>query len=281
MIIKRSKLFSDKKDKAIGAGTIGVGGALLAKTRKGHLTGKVTRYHDTNTENVKNILKEGLKAKKANDPNNFTNLLLDDVAPDKKRDLIYTAKKRSGAFTVGTTRTGETILNPDLKIKDKLNILRGKAKSHKVLKLEFDYDKLKDSPRIVNPELRGAKNYKEFAHDTIKKRYKNMGYNDKMIEDELKKIPKSQIDKAAKGYKKSFNILNKDTHIFKGDISPSNIVGGKGYHKRTIGQVASYIKKNPKRFGKEAAKGLAGAALIGYGVHRLLRKNKEDDSKKK
>lgn len=201
------------------------------------------------------------------DPDNLTNTVLNansrNPGADKLKDLVYTSKNKSGAFKVGIRRAqlrgqiGHNGIFEEIHPHEDVykEILRGKSPYHKTLKLEFDYDKIKHSPKIENPELYGIK-----TAEDIQKLYP--GINKRSAKIQLKS-------------------LGRDTHIFKGDISPSNIVGGKGYHKRTIGQVASYIKKNPKRFGKEAAKGLAGAALIGYGVHRLLRKNKEDDSKKK
>ena len=129
MIVKRNKTFSIKKNIAIGVGAIGLGGALLAKTKKGHLTGKVTRYHDTETKNVGNILREGIKSKHSMDPGNITNTTLKDVALDKKKDLVYTSKTKRGAFNIGETRAGEDIPNPDLRLKDRLNLLRGKSKN--------------------------------------------------------------------------------------------------------------------------------------------------------
>lgn len=279
MIIKR-KLFSNKEDDnkknlAIGAGAAGTGGVLLAKTRKGHLTGKVTRYHDTNTENIKNILNEGLKASKANDPNNFTNTLLNDVDMSKKKDLIYTAKKKKLAFEVGAKRTGEIPTDTYRFFK--------RAKKHKVLKLEFDYDQIKNNPRITNPELRGAKNGDEFLYKIREKVLKDRGLNKDQIRHQLNMLQNQPSERQKTIFKEAFNDLNEGTHIFKGNIDSSHIVGGKGYHKRTLKQIGKYIKNNPKRFGKEAIKGAAGAALLGYGAKKLYdhyKKDKDDNTKK-
>lgn len=109
MIILRDKLFSKKKERDSSdndedkkreedenkAAIAGIGAAgILATTKPGRLTGKVTRYHNTEKKNVKSILKEGLKAKYSEDPNNLTNRVVRDVDMSKKKDLIYTAKKK-------------------------------------------------------------------------------------------------------------------------------------------------------------------------------------------
>lgn len=253
MIIIRSKYFSkeDSSDskKAVGGTIAGTGALGLSKVKTGRLTGKVTRYHDTEKKNVEKILNEGLKAKYAEDPNNLTNQVLKDVDMSKKKGLVYTAKKKSTARSVGQSRQARK--NPDpFKLLFKPD--------HKVLKLEFDYDDLKNSERIANPELRGAKNAKEF--------FKHVGYG--KYED-LDPFSRRQVDKA-------YDQLNNGTHIFRGDIDPSHIVGGKGYKKRTLKQVAKYIKNNPKRFGKEAAKVVGSAALVGTGAKLLYDSAKKD-----
>lgn len=260
MIIIRSKYFSDQEDiedtkKAVGGTVAGAGALGLSKIKTGRLTGKVTRYHDTEKKNVENILNEGLKAKYAEDPNNITNQVLKDVDMSKKRGLVYTAKNKSVAKSVGQARQARK--NPDpFKLLFKPD--------HKVLKLEFDYDDLKNSERIANPELRGAKNAKEFYNKT--KGFFNPDY------DKLDPLSKGQVNKAYHG-------LNEGTHIFRGDIDPSHIVGGKGYKKRTMKQVAKYIKNNPKRFGKEAAKVVGSAALVGAGAKMLYDSAKKKDDK--
>lgn len=127
-------------------------------------------------------------------------------------------------------------------------------KNNKTLKLEFDYDELKGSPRIENPELRGSKNWKEFN----------------------KKVPQDPISAYT-----SYKTLGEGTHIFKGDIDPKHIVGGKGYKKRTLEQIKKYIKNNPKRFGKEAAKVGTGLIIGGYAVKKAIDSGKKKKKKQK
>lgn len=259
MIIIRQKYFSDQEDiedtkRAIGGTAAGTGALGLTKTKTGRLTGKVTRYHDTEKKNIENILSEGLKAKYAEDPNNITNQVLKDVDMSKKKGLVYTAKKKkSTAKSVGQARQARKSKNSDL-----YNLLF--KPDHKVLKLEFDYDDLKNSERIANPELRGAKNSKDFFNRASRGRGKY---------EKLDPLSRKIVDK-------TYDQLNEGTHIFRGDIDPSHIVGGKGYKKRTIKQVAKYIKNNPKRFGKEAAKVVGSAALVGAGAKMLYDSAKKD-----
>ena len=231
MIIKRLKYFSDKDSKLKG-GVAGIGSvAVLSRVKPNHLTGKVVRYHNTEEKNVKNILEEGIKSKYSMDPGNLANQRLPDINPSEKEGLVYTSKSKRMADGVGKNRT---------------------AKS-KTLKLEFDYDELKNQEKIKNPELRGARNWKEYLEIRSKKH------------PEFKDLPKSKI-------KKAFKALDEETHIFKGDIDSSHIVGGKGYKKRSLKQVGRYIKNNPGRFGKEAAKIGVGASLGAYSLNKLKEK---------
>lgn len=225
----------DNLDKATVAG-IGSAG-LLSTTKTGRLTGKVTRYHNTEIGNVENILNEGIKGKYAADPNNITNKVVGDVDPSKKENLIYTAKKKSLADNVGKHR-------------QQLGGQPGRT-----LKLEFDYDDIKNSERIANPELRGAKNSKEFREAFKKAKGYDLGYLSS---------------------KEAWKSLNDDTHVFRGDIDPKYIVGGKGYKKRTLRQVARYIKNNPGRFSKEAAKVGVGVGLGAYALKKLRDSSNED-----
>ena len=247
MKILRFKTFSStgnkeshSKEKALVSGIGSV--ALLGSTKIGRLTGKVTRYHNTEEKNVKSILNEGIKSKYSKDPNNLTNQCLSDVDLSKKEGLIYTSKSRKMADEIGKNRKGE-----------------GKSRT---LKLEFDYDDIKSQKKIKNPELRGARDWKEYLKIRSKKH------------PEFKDLSKSKI-------KKAFKALDEETHIFRGDIDPSHIVGGKGYKRRTLKQIGRYIKNNPGRFGKEAVKVGAGVGLGVYSGKKVYDLLKEKDSKTK
>lgn len=225
MIILRNKSFSkkekenDDKDLMIG-GTAAVGGTIvLGNTKKNRLTGKVVRYHDAPTEVIDKIKEEGLKIKYADDPNNLTNQILRDVPKEEKTGKIYTAKKKKGAFVVGTTRAyNNGQIGYEEMIREQLI---GKSPHHKVLKLEFDYDEdIKGKKHIKNPELRGAKNAKEFFNKRPRGLFEFRGEWD-----ELNPIDKLQ-------QKQAYDTLSeKETHIFDHDIDSSKIVGGKGYKK--------------------------------------------------
>lgn len=264
MIIQR--LFSKRDNRTensnlstnIGVGGVAGGGLILSKTKTGRLTGKVTRYHDAPAELIDKIKQEGLKASYSTDPNNLTNSVLTDIPMDKKAGLVYTAKRKKDAFGAGVTRS---------KIKGQIDdvgatkeILSGKSPNHKVLKLEFDYDDIKNMERVENPELKGSKNVKEWYEKLPKSKKDLMGLSEKF--DDLSPIKKLEM-------KESYKSLGERTHVFKGDIDPSHIVGGKGYKKRGIKDIARYIKNNPKRFGKELSKVGVGTGLVGYGLYEL------------
>ena len=233
MIILRQKQYN----KSIKSGLLALGSiGLLSSIKPERLTGKVVRYHNTEAKNVDSIMKEGLKTKHSEDPDNLTNLALKNIDIDKKKGLIYTSKSKRVADKVGEARE-----------RTKTGSEENASKNNKTIKLVFDYDEIKNNPKIENPELRGAKDWKEY-----------------------KKIRKYDSDKLAK---KVFRGLNDETHIFNNDIDSSHIVGGKGYEKRKLKQILKYIKNNPGRFGKEAAKLVTGIALS-IGAVKTYKKKK-------
>ena len=102
----------------------------------------------------------------------------------------------------------------------------------------------------------GAKTFKEYRERLIKHF------------PQLKDCPGSVL-------RDNYNSVGKNTHIFRGDIKPENIVGGKGYKKRTLNQTVKYIKNNPSRFGKEAAKDGIGVGLGSYAIKKIIDSNKK------
>lgn len=256
---KNKDSYSGEKALASGIGSA----ALLGSTKTGRLTGKVTRYHNTENKNVQNILEEGLKSKYADDPNNLTNMALPDIDKKKKSGLVYTSKKKRDGLGVGVAREYHKKIkagNIWKRISGAgLDDLEDAKKNSTTLKLEFDYDDLKNSERIENPELRGAKTWKEY-------------------QSKLKQKGRNVSDLVAK---EEFKALNEGTHIFRGDIGSNHIVGGKGYKKRSMKQIGRYIKNNPGRFGKEAAKVVAGVGLGAYSGKKVYDSLKEKDSKTK
>ena len=94
MIILRQKQYN----KSIKSGLLALGSiGLLSSIKPERLTGKVVRYHNTEAKNVDSIMKEGLKTKYSEDPDNLTNLALKSIDMDKKKGLIYTSKSKSVA----------------------------------------------------------------------------------------------------------------------------------------------------------------------------------------
>jgi len=263
MIVLRQNMFSKKtKDKnntidnaVIGTGAAITGGSLASRKVRGRLTGKVVRYHNTEAENVKSILEEGLKASKANNPESYTRQVLTHIKADPALDnKIYTAKKRSVANSVGAGK--ENLKgNPFGALRESIF-----PKKHKTLKLVFDYDKdIKGKPRIENPELLGAKNWKEYHERRPKS----------LLEDVLGEDMSKYMSKDA------YKALGEGTHVFDHDIDPSKIVGGKGYKRRSLKDVKRYIKNNPKRFAKGAAPVAVGAGVIATGAALKHKHNKD------
>jgi hypothetical protein len=259
----KNKFYSDEDEErkeaidnaVIGAGAAFTGGSLASRKVRGRLTGKVVRYHNTEAENVKSILEEGLKVSKSNDPDSYTRRILRHLDGDKNLDnKIYTAKRRLDANEIGATKEVHKGNKGAL-----MEIIR--PTKHKTLKLVFDYDKdIKGSPKIENPELLGAKNWREY-HERRPKGLLEFG---QMAEDQSKA---------------AFKSLGEGTHIFDHDIDPSKIVGGKGYKRRTLKDIKNYIKNNPKRFAKGVIPVAIGTGVLATGV-ALKHKHNKDKKKK-
>ena len=256
MKILRTKLFSEHKDissdgtersrkvKGLSGAALAIGGTVALSTVKpSRLTGKVVRYHNTDLENVNKIMEEGLKTVHSEDPNNLTNLALKNKIPaDKKKGLIYTTKRKFIANGCGAQRSflnGKLLgHNRDKNVSRKILREWINPKHSKTLTLVFDYDKdIKGSRHIENPEVL---------------------YNNKHS-----KLAKSVM-------------LENGTHIFDHDIDPSHIKGSKHFKKHTFEDFKRYVKNNPKRFGKEAAKVAAGTAAVVGGTTYAYKKLKKD-----
>lgn len=118
-----------------------------------------------------------------------------------------------------------------------------RPKHSKTLEIVLDYEKdVKGSKKIRNPEL-----------------------------DARRFLPLNQ---------ETQRMLDEGTHIFDHDIDPSKIKGSRHFKKRTMDDVKNYIKKNPKRFGKEAAKVVLGTAAIAGGAAYAYKKTRGSKDKK-
>lgn len=242
MIIKR-KLFSKKdnnKKLKEGAGLSSIigGGYLISKSNnKGDLTGRHKFYHSTEKKNVKSILKSGLKGSKALEDGNFTNSFLHGAGKDDGRELVYLAKNKKSAKNVSDAR---------------IEAGRGKSKTLKVEIPHEDYKKMKIANG--NPELEGAKTYKEFLNNSSYR--KDNRYNRSLWKD-------------LGGDK------NSNTRMIEGNIDSKYIVDGKGYKKLSTKELKNYIKKNPKKFLRGAGKLSLGVSGV-YVGGKLLRNNAEN-----
>ena len=230
IIILGQHSFSDKKkDNKIKGGAAGLGSAVVLSQVK---PGRLT----------------GKVVRYHNtDEKNIENILKEGIKSEYSKDPNNLTNQR---LTDIDPKEKEGLIYTSKSKKMANEVGKNRKGNSKTLKLEFDYDEIKSQRKIKNPELRGAENWKEYLEIRSKKH------------PEFRSLPKSKI-------KKAFKALNDETHIFRGDINPSNIVGGKGYKKRTLKQVSRYIKNNPGRFGKEAAKIGVGASLGAYSIKKL------------
>lgn len=268
------KRVSKKMNKrlAIASGvTIYKGGKLISNSIN-EITGLERTYHNTERKNIDNILKEGIKSKYAADPENLTNSALVDIDMDKKKDLVYLAKKKADADDIGRARreqSAEVITDP---VTGRRRLNYAKKDTGKTLHVNIPYEDLKKMNLVENPELRGAKNKKEF-----RKIYK------KLIElgdgEELSEADKISSDD-------HYKFLKNDTYTIKGDIDPKYIKESKKYNKYKLRDFGKYVKNNPKRFIKGVGKASLGGGLISLGSiglvkfgKKLIKNNKKEEKK--
>ena len=254
---KDQKLTNKEKAGAALIGTgVSSGAYLLPKINKDRLKGTVTRYHNTAAENVDSILDKGILGKYTSNPDNLTHL----ANVPGEENLVYLHKNKKMANQIGATRSmlkgqfgqpgffGPT-LDQQFKIQSEMN----NPKLNKTLKVVLDYDTdVKGKQRIANPEMLGADGNKQ----EYLKRWK-------------KKNPLGNISVADANYD-----ALEGTHIIRGDIKPTKIVGSKHYKRRSARDIYRYARNNPKRFGKEVAKIAVPAGLVLSGA-ALYKKNKE------
>lgn len=247
---KEDRKREEEKEKGllVGGGTALAGGAILSTANKNKLTGRVVRYHNTPIENVDSILENGIKASYANDPNSYTRTVIGGRVVDKTKldNLVYTAKRKTDANNVGATRAyvSGKLGSPGPEQQRKLLKEFFRPKHSKTLEIVLDYEKdVKGSKKIRNPEL-----------------------------DAVRFLPLDQEIQRK---------LDEGTHIFDHDIDPSKIKGSRHFKKRTMDDVKNYIKKNPKRFGKEVAKVVLGTAAIAGGAAYAYKKTRGSKDKEK
>lgn len=254
--------------KALGAGLVlGGAGTVNQEFKSGNLTGRETLYHNTRKSKVGRIKDKGLKASFASDPKNLTNTVLTDLSAKDKEGKVYLGRSKSIADKVTGIRAAQ-MHDARFKVFKNRKDLRRSGMGTKT-NLFTDVDTLDMKPKsmklretvkanvptwklnqVDNPELRGAKNFTEYA--------KAKG---KLVPDVLDSI--------------EFRMLDKGTATVQGDVSPKYIKGSKHYSKNSPKEILDYVKNNKKRFAKGAGKSLAGLAATGLGLSLLKNKEKE------
>lgn len=237
------KLYSHKV-KLIGGLTGLAGISLLGSVNKRKLTGLENFYHSTDSKNVDGIMKDGIKSEYSVDPNNITNNILKDTPMNEKEGLIYLGRKKWVADTVGKSR--------DKKL----------GTTSKTLNINIPYKDFKKMILVENPEIKGIKNSDEYIkmiyQQYLEKKKKNPNIKPLNINNPLTRL------KLKKAY---YMLGDKGTSVVRGDIDSKFIENSNNYEKYDSSQFKDYIKNNPRRFGKEAAKIIGGTSLIGTGVY--------------
>lgn len=252
------------------AGTGGVIGGvkiMQAVGDKGLLDGRRKLYHSTGKENVESILREGIKASKANGSDTFTKKVSElgnlNLAGDELNNLIYLGKNKKVADEVGKSRQ---VINATKKVLDNVDpvehYLHPERANGQILK---EYQKLKKDSKTLkasipfgeykkfdirdNPELLGAKTIKEYVENR-------------------EKINAAPAPKFA--VELNFKRLSpKSTATIKGDLDAQFLKDSDSYLKNSLSQVRDYIKENPGRFAKGVGTTLGAAALTAGGAYAI------------
>lgn len=240
---KRAKK-KDPDRKLKGGLAAGAGAAALYHS-KPLLTGRTDLYHGTTKANAEKIRKEGLKP----GGRGISEILEPGL---RAKDNVYMTRNPTNARTFAAQ--AELLKNhkghvhdfaADPLRDDKLinGTISGKGE---VVNASMPLWRKDISEKMVpNPELRGAKNWREF--------HKSFGGP----------TGKSPLSSWA-AYQ---NLKDKS---FKGGIGPEFIKGSPHYKKPGLREIMQYAKAKPGRFGAGAALAGAGAAGVGYGLHHIF-----------
>lgn len=257
-----------------GIGTIKPAVGILKEginSGEGELTGRVVRFHNTLSDKAERIMKEGLDGNKTLDPNSYTNKVLDGAATKDGRPLVYTAKNKMTADTVGVSR-----------------MMNGNARdAGRTLEINIPYDNIKNRRVLDNPEQLGL------SEDGYIKEIKKRAYERLKAQGLSDRTAKSAVDSPMfeanmRANYRAVDAKTGPTRIYEGNIAPEYIKGSKVYKPISIKEWGSYVKNNPKRFIKGARKyalPVAGTAvLLGGGsiltANAIKNSNKNDNSKK-
>ena len=86
-----------------------------------------------------------------------------------------------------------------------------------------------------------------------------------MSQDDRERLSTRKKRKLKRLLRKQYRGLKEDTVVIQGDIPSKYIKGSDDYEKGSIEEFKEYVKRNPKRFGKEAGK-IIGGSILGLGA---------------
>ena len=241
-----------KKNIAGGLAAAGGAGALYKSAPK--ITGRERLYHGTDPSNVKNLLKDGIKAKFTGQEGSNTAALEGTDLYDKSlgktfltksplEGLMYASQSDLGGMSSGLTDE---------------EVMANMPSARKGL-LKANLPTWKDEIKTVeNPEVAGM-SFKEWKKN-------NLG-------------PFERMNSSDKQLKNQYKGLKDRTVTVDGDIPSKYIKGSDNYQRANLGEIKEYAKKNPKKFGLGVGVGALGLAGLGYGGYRAYKhfKNKKEE----
>jgi len=246
----------------VGVGSAGAGAVGLSKATP-LVTGRTTQYHGTTADYAKKIKEQGIHPKKAP---GITHMLGQEIAG---KDLVYTTPNKGAASSMADQAAilakqiknkmpGETVEGVakrlgNMPLMDRFRLQReNRGRNAEVLKLSVPMweDSIKNKV-TENPELKGARNAKEFFQ-VVKQRQGNTDVPNWL----LKYL-------ASKEYK-----MLKD-YTFKDSLGPEYIKGSPHYQRLSLSEMLRHAKARPLHAAGGVGLGLAGLGGLAYGAHKL------------
>lgn len=233
IVIAKLAVDQEERNKQRGAaaaygGSIG----LYNVNSKGLVTGRESLTHVTDAKNVESILEKGLDSGRALDPGNLTRKV--GLPEEQMKGKVYLGR---GLFAPYSTKKGYEMNGIPIDART----IRAKVPTWMMNEVD-------------NPELMGAKNYKEFRSLLIKKNPLAVLH------------PEANLKGAYKALSRA------GTATIQGDISPMYIKGSKHYRGAGIKEIMGYAKAKPLRFAGGALLTLGSTGAIGYGAKEIVGK---------
>jgi hypothetical protein len=213
-------------------------GTIANQYSRGNLTGRETLYHGSTKSNIDNIKSVGLLPNRGGGVSNIVSPDLEAKnspytfsAKDKLSASIYSAQQE--AISAGQVQNARDLMRQKIDFQKRAlpKLLHDKGT---VAKINLPTHLPEFNSRL-NPE--------------VKQQFRNIDRNIFSTNKDAEK-------------KQAYTIYQKMVHTNKGAIPAEYVKGSPSYKPNSLAEIASYVRKNPKRF-------LKGVGMVGVGTGLL------------